>query len=154
MKWVYMALINGKVSAFHKKESVVKAYLSGYKMTNPKDECYIGKVKRDSVETKQIYRDFYLTEVFDDVYIQQKYEDVYLCFFVTDDQHDLNTMRNDVSRILNSGKCNKKQKRRLVEALVVLDEIEDESKIYDIPPIHVLEENYWQLEEYRNKIYL
>ena len=98
--------------------------------------------------------EFYLTEVFDDVYIQRKYEDVYLCFFVSDEQHDLNTMREDVSRILNSGKCNKKQKRRLVDALVVLDEIEDESKIYDIPPIHVLEENYWQLEEYRNRIYL
>lgn len=153
MKWIYIALINGVVTAFHKKESVIEAYLNQYKRSNPNDECYIGKAKRDSVETLRNYSDYYLVEIDSGFFIQRKYEDVFLCFCVSDKEHDLANMREDMSKILNSGKCNKKQKRRLVDAMIVLDEIEDDVKNYDIPPMHVLEEYYWQLEEYRNKVY-
>ena len=150
MKWVYMALINGKVSAFHKKESVIKDYLKGYKSSNPMDDCYIAKTKRDSVESISDYSDLYLTEVDDDVYIQQKYEDVFCIFFMDNYNHDINEMKEDIMNLLFNGRCSKKQKKKLLSSLNLLDDIEDSGKKYFIPSLRQLQEDYWKLEEYRN----
>ena len=153
MKWVYMALINGKPSAFHKKESVIKDYLKAYKTSNPMDECYIAKTKRDSVEMTSDYYDLYLTEVDDGIYIQQKYEDAFRIFFVDEYTHDINEMKDDIMSLLFNGRCTKKQKKKLLSSLNLLDEIEDTGKKYYIPTLHQLQEDYWKLEEFRDNYY-
>ena len=84
MKWIYIALINGKVSAFHKKEKVIESYLASYKSSNPNDECFIAKAKRDSVKN---YEDLYLVETYEGIFVQQKYEDTFRVLFIDDKMH-------------------------------------------------------------------
>jgi hypothetical protein len=51
-------------------------------------------------------------------------------------------------------RCNKKQRKKLIASLETLTEIQAENGIPYIPPLRVLEQEYWQLEEFRrNAIY-
>lgn len=153
MKWVYMALINGKVSAFHKKEKIIKDYLRRYKDSNPIDECYIAKTRKDSVKNTRDYEDLYLIEVYDDLFIQSKYADAYSVFFIDDETSDVLSMKSNLIDQLTTGSCSKKQYHSIMNALEEVTSMENSEGFYFIPQLSTLQEACMQLECYREKTF-
>lgn len=150
MKWIYIALINGKVSAFHKKEKVIESYLASYKSSNPNDECFIAKARRDSVKK---YEDLYLVETYEGIFVQQKYEDTFRVLFIDDKIHEMDEMKDNLLNLLFNGKSSKKEKKKILTSLDKLDEVIETEREISIPTLRQLEQGYWELEEYRDKAF-
>jgi hypothetical protein len=153
MKHVYVAIINGEISAFHEKKSIMKDYLSKYKNSNPKDKCSIGKMPRICAYQMREYEDLYLEDCGMDLYIQSKYVDAYLVMIIPE-EYEIQDIIDGIYYTLENMRCNKKQRKKLIASLETLTEIQAENGIPYIPPLRVLEQEYWQLEEFRrNAIY-
>lgn len=153
MKSIYIALVNGNVTAFHNKKYVIEDYLKKYKYSNPTDECYIAKAKKESVKETKSYQDLYLMEVFDNVYIQSKYVDAYMSLIVNDQVHEFESMKSTLIDTLATDKLPKKQRKSMLNSLKTLEEIEASGDIHYVPTIRQLEDAYTDLERYRNEIY-
>ena len=154
MKWVYVALIDGKVSAFHKKKKIIEDYLRRYKVSNPMDECYIAKTRKDSVKGLQDYEDLYLTEALDNLFIQSKYVDAYNTFYVNDDIMQILLMRDDLMTVLSTKSYHsKKECQSIIESLKEVDLIVNEDDFYYVPNLQLLKESYVQLECYLDKTF-
>ena len=153
MKSVYIALIEGQVTAFHHKKSVIEDYLRAYKDSNPTDECYIAKAKKESVKDTKSYQELYLVEVYENIYIQNKYQDAYMSLIVSDDVHMFESMKSEVMNALSADNLSKKQRKNMINSLKTLNEIERGGNIYYVPTIKQLECANNDLERYRNEIY-
>lgn len=153
MKSVYIALIEGQVTAFHHKKSVIEDYLRAYKDSNPTDECYIAKAKKESVKDTKSYHELYLVEVYENIYIQNKYQDAYMSLIVSDDVHMFESMKSEVMNALSADNLSKKQRKNMINSLKTLNEIERGGNIYYVPTIKQLECANNDLERYRNEIY-
>lgn len=153
MKSVYIALIEGQVTAFHHKKSVIEDYLRAYKDSNPTDECYIAKAKKESVKDTKSYQELYLVEVYENIYIQNKYQDAYMSLIVSDDVHMFESMKSEVMNALSADNLSKKQRKNMINSLKTLNEIERDGNIYYVPTIKQLEYANNDLERYRNEIY-
>ena len=153
MKSVYIALIEGQVTAFHHKKSVIEDYLRAYKDSNPTDECYIAKAKKESVKDTKSYQELYLVEVYENIYIQNKYQDAYMTLIVSDDVHMFESMKSEVMNALSADNLSKKQRKNMINSLKTLNEIERGGNIYYVPTIKQLECANNDLERYRNEIY-
>lgn len=153
MKSVYIALIEGQVTAFHHKKSVIEDYLRAYKDSNPTDECYIAKAKKESVKDTKSYQELYLVEVYENIYIQNKYQDAYMTLIVSDDVHIFESMKSEVMNALSADNLSKKQRKNMINSLKTLNEIERDGNIYYVPTIKQLEYANNDLERYRNEIY-
>ena len=153
MKSVYIALIEGQVTAFHHKKSVIEDYLRAYKDSNPTDECYIAKAKKESVKDTKSYHELYLVEVYENIYIQNKYQDAYMSLIVSDDVHIFESMKSEVMNALSVDNLSKKQRKNMINSLKTLNEIERSGNIYYVPTIKQLECANNDLERYRNEIY-
>ena len=153
MKSVYIALIEGQVTAFHHKKSVIEDYLRAYKDSNPTDECYIAKAKKESVKDTKSYQELYLVEVYENIYIQNKYQDAYMSLIVSDDVHMFESMKIEVMNALSADNLSKKQRKNMINSLKTLNEIERGGNIYYVPTIKQLECANNDLERYRNEIY-
>ena len=153
MKSVYIALIEGQVTAFHHKKSVIEDYLRAYKDSNPTDECYIAKAKKESVKDTKSYQELYLVEVYENIYIQNKYQDAYMSLIVSDDVHIFESMKSEVMNALSADNLSKKQRKNMINSLKTLNEIERSGNIYYVPTIKQLEYANNDLERYRNEIY-
>ena len=153
MKSVYIALIEGQVTAFHHKKSVIEDYLRAYKDSNPTDECYIAKAKKESVKDTKSYHELYLVEVYENIYIQNKYQDAYMSLIVSDDVHIFESMKSEVMNALSADNLSKKQRKNMINSLKTLNEIERSGNIYYVPTIKQLEYANNDLERYRNEIY-
>ena len=153
MKSVYIALIEGHVTAFHHKKSVIEDYLRAYKDSNPRDECYIAKAKKESVKDTKSYQELYLVEVYENIYIQNKYQDAYMSLIVSDDVHMFESIKSEVMNALSTDNLSKKQRKNMINSLKTLNEIERGGNIYYVPTIKQLEYANNDLERYRNEIY-
>ena len=153
MKSVYIALIEGQVTAFHHKKSVIEDYLRAYKDSNPTDEGYIAKAKKESVKDTKSYQELYLVEVYENIYIQNKYQDAYMSLIVSDDVHIFESMKSEVMNALSADNLSKKQRKNMINSLKTLNEIERGGNIYYVPTIKQLECANNDLERYRNEIY-
>jgi hypothetical protein len=149
MKWVYMALINGEVSAFHKKKSVMKDYLSGYKDSNPDDKCYLAKITAKSAKEMREYENLYLEDSGEGL-VQRKYVDTYLIMSSYGESETSKLVRK-LESLLEKDRCSKKDRNTVLDIIKDLRRIDQ--KYFYTPSLRVLREEYWKIEEYRNKLY-
>ena len=127
--------------------------MRAYKDSNPTDECYIAKAKKESVKDTKSYQELYLVEVYENIYIQNKYQDAYMTLIVSDDVHIFESMKSEVMNALSADNLSKKQRKNMINSLKTLNEIERDGNIYYVPTIKQLEYANNDLERYRNEIY-
>jgi hypothetical protein len=128
----------------------MKDYLSKYKFSNPRDKCSIGKIPRICATKMREYEDLYLEDCGVNCYIQHKYVDAYLVMIIPE-EYEIQDLIDGIYYTLENMRCNKKQRKKLIASLETLSEIQAENGIPYIPPIRVLEQEYWNLEEFRRQ---
>lgn len=149
MKYSYIALINGKITAFHNKKSVMKEYLRLYKNSNPNDECFMGKMTRKKAEKVTHYSDWYLEDV-GDTYVQSIFVDAYFIMLDMSYSETINGMIEELWKAA-AREESKKKTRKILASIEILSEMQSGRNSYT-PSFQVLQEEYWKVEEYRNKI--
>lgn len=147
MKWIYVGLVNNEPIAFHDDKHIMSRYLRNYKETNPKDIVCMGKLKRKRAKENPHYRGYWLVSC-NDTYVQTEYEDTLL--MLTPEYYGREELLDKLNHLLAKTK-------KMDDKLVLIDTIriiESNKKRYGsyTPSISILNEEYWKIQEYKDKI--
>lgn len=146
MKSIYAILINGKVSAFHKKWKVVKKYAGNYRQTNPRDNVTICEMRKEVWKDHPLRDDYYLTP-FHKTYVQKKY----LWIMELEDRcSEKEGLIFQVDELLRNTK-NESDACVLLKVQDVIKENLNRQRHYT-PSISILDEISYNYEEYRRKM--
>ena len=129
----------------------MQSYLQAYRYSNPKDKCYIGKMRNKAAKKMRIFEDYYLTDS-NNVIIQSKFVETYFTFFQDDQSFKVQEALDLVYDAIEVGNYSKSKKKTLLESAKILEDFKNKKHPY-IPSLKELKIGYWDLEAYKNNIY-
>lgn len=152
MKWIYAAISNHEVVAFHKKKEVIKIYIKNYRLTNPSQKIGSVRIKKKACERLQNFERLYLEQVgeYEKLYIQRRYVDAYLATVDLHEEELLNSIEDKLS-ILMKDKLSCSDKITVLKVLEIVENRKNKVMHYT-PTLKELEDIFWRYEEYQNHV--
>ena len=147
--WVYAAVIDGRLSAFHEKKKVMREYCKTYKDSNPKESVQMIRIKEKKAEALPNFDAFYL-EDWGGGLIQSKFVEV----MMIDDNGDsliCEKLKSQLEQLLLKN-LSPKQKKSVLEVIEIINVKEKDHKM-STPSLMYLNHRYWMIEEYKDHTY-
>ena len=147
--WIYAAVIDGKISAFHERKKIMREYCSSYKESNPKESVHMIRIKEKKAEKLPNFDAYYLEDWGNGI-IQSKFVEVML---IDDDGRSemCNGLKRQLEELLLKN-LSSKQKKSVLEVIEILNTREKSNKT-STPSLKHLTQRYWMIEEFKNHMY-
>ena len=147
--WVYAAVIDGRLSAFHEKKKIMREYCKTYKDSNPKESVQMIRIKEKKAESLPYFDAFHLEDWGGGI-IQSKFVEV----MMIDDNGDsliCENLKSQLEQLLLKN-ISPKQKKSVLEVIEIIDDKEKGHRT-STPSLTYLNQRYWMIEEYKNHTY-
>ena len=144
--WVYAAVIDGRLSAFHEKKKIMREYCRNYKDSNPKESVQMIRIKEKKAEALPNFDAYYL-EDWGGGLIQSKFVEV----MMIDDNGDCaicDSLKRQLEQLLLKN-LSSKQKKAVLEVIEIIN-IKEKGHVTTTPSLKYLNQRYWMVEEYKN----
>ena len=147
--WMYAAVIDGNISAFHEKKKIMRDYCRGYKESNPKESVHMIRIKENKAEALPNFDAYYL-EDWGGGLVQSKFVEV----MMIDDNGDsliCESLKSQLEQLLLKN-ISPKQKKSVLEVIEIID-IKEKYHTSSTPSLKYLYQRYWMIEEFKNHTY-
>ena len=147
--WIYAAVIDGNISAFHEKKKIMRDYCRGYKESNPKESVHMIRIKEKKAEALPNFDAYYL-EDWGGGLVQSKFVEV----MMIDDNGECEIcdgLKRQLEQLLLK-KLSPKQRKSVLEVIEIID-IKEKYHTSSTPSLKYLYQRYWMIEEFKNHTY-
>ena len=147
--WIYAAVIDGNISAFHEKKKVMRDYCRGYKESNPKESVHMIRIKEKKAEALPNFDAYYL-EDWGGGLVQAKFVEV----MMIDDNGECeicDSLKRQLEQLLLK-KLSPKQRKSVLEVIEIINTREKDHNS-STPSLKYLYQRYWMIEEFKNHTY-
>ena len=144
--WIYAAVIDGRISAFHEKKKLIREYCTNYKASNPRESIQMIRIKEKKAEALPNFDAYYL-EDWGGGLIQSKYVEV----MQIDDNGDVvlcDRLKSQLEQLLLKN-LSSKQKKSVLGVIEIIN-MKEKNHMTSTPSLKYLSHRYWMIEEYKN----
>ena len=147
--WIYAAVIDGKISAFHERKKIMREYCSSYKESNPKESVHMIRIKEKKAEKLPNFDAYYLEDWGNGI-IQSKFVEVMM---IDDDGRSemCNSLKRQLEELLLKN-LSSKQRKSVLEVIEIINTREKDHNS-STPSLKYLYQRYWMIEEFKNHTY-
>lgn len=142
-------LIDGKISAFHERRKVALKYMKHYKRSNLREKIELCRMLKVDAKKEPNYDDYYLVPV-NLTYIQQKYAFIVEIEVGEEYQHKSGLIKQLDGLIAETSIV--KERHALLEIQEKIKQNRYRVGTYT-PSLSMLQNRYWDYEQYRSKGY-